>query len=212
MTRAVYFDIGETILDRTREYAAWAEWLGVPAHTFSAVFGAMIAQGHPVRDVISRFRPEPDFGTQHRVMVETGLVPVLADVDLYPDVRATLGALRAAGLRVGIVGNQPETISAQLRALELAADSIASSQDWRVAKPSPEFYQRLIDDAGCGPDELIYVGDQLDNDVVAALDAGIGSIRVLTGPWGQLLRDPQVEARCLAVVDHLAEIPDLLLG
>lgn len=149
MTRAVYFDIGETILDRTREYVAWAEWLGVPAHTFSAVFGAMIAQGHPVRDVVARFRPEPDFGTQHRGMVEAGLVPPLAEVDLYPDARATLGALRASGLRVGIVGNQPETISAQLRKLDLPADSIASSQDWHVAKPSPDFYRRLVQDAGC---------------------------------------------------------------
>jgi HAD superfamily hydrolase (TIGR01662 family) len=211
MTRAVYFDIGETILDRTREYVAWAEWLGVPAHTFSAVFGAMIAQGHPVRDVVARFRPEPDFGTQHREMVEAGLVPPLAEVDLYPDARATLSALRASGLRVGIVGNQPETISAQLRKLDLPADSIASSQDWQVAKPSPDFYRSLVQDAGCPPDELIYVGDQLGNDIVAALDYGLSSIRVLTGPWGQLCRDPDIEARCLAVVDHLAEIPDLLI-
>ncbi len=211
MTRAVYFDIGETILDRTREYVAWAEWLGVPAHTFSAVFGAMIAQGHPVRDVVARFRPEPDFGTQHRGMVEAGLVPPLAEVDLYPDARATLGALRASGLRVGIVGNQPETISAQLRKLDLPADSIASSQDWHVAKPSPDFYRRLVQDAGCPPDELIYVGDQLGNDIVAALDYGLSAIRVLTGPWGQLCRDPDIEMRCLAVVDHLAEIPDLLI-
>jgi HAD superfamily hydrolase (TIGR01662 family) len=212
MTRAVYFDIGETILDRTREYVAWAEWLGVPAHTFSAVFGAMIARGHPVRDVIARFRPEPDFAAQHRAMVEAGLLPPLAEVDLYPDVRSTLRALQAAGLRVGIVGNQPATISSQLRDLGLPADSIASSQDWQVAKPSPEFYSRLLGDAGCVPHELIYVGDQLRNDVVGALDAGVQSIRVLTGPWGQLLRDPEVEARCLAVVDHLADIPDLLFG
>ena len=53
--RAVYLDIGETILDRTREYLAWAQRLDVPAHTFSAVFGAVVARGGSVRDVVAVF-------------------------------------------------------------------------------------------------------------------------------------------------------------
>lgn len=40
---AVFFAVGETIVDETREYGTWADWLGVPRHTFSAVFGAVIA-------------------------------------------------------------------------------------------------------------------------------------------------------------------------
>jgi HAD superfamily hydrolase (TIGR01662 family) len=210
MIRAVYFDIGETILDRTREYAAWATWLGVPAHTFSAVFGAMIAAGHPVRDVISRFRPEPDFSTQHRQMAAAGLLPVLADVDLYSDVRATLSTLRERGLRVGIVGNQPSTISAQLRELDLPADMIASSQEWGISKPSREFFDRLVADAAVPAESVVYVGDQVGNDLEAALDAGLQAVRVLTGPWGHLVRDADVEARCLGVVEHLTEIPPLI--
>ncbi len=42
---AVVFDIGETLLDDTREYAAWADWIGIPRHTFSAVLGAITADG-----------------------------------------------------------------------------------------------------------------------------------------------------------------------
>jgi hypothetical protein len=42
---AVFFDVGETIIDETREYGKWADWLGVPRRTFSAVFGAVIASG-----------------------------------------------------------------------------------------------------------------------------------------------------------------------
>ena len=212
MIRAVYFDIGETILDRTREYQGWAEWLGLPAHTFSAVFGAMIAEGRPVRDVIARFRPQPDFATQHRQLVASGLVPALAEVDLYSDVRATLKELRTGDLRVGIVGNQPETISVQLRALDLPADMIASSQEWRIAKPSREFFERIVLDAGVEAGEIVYVGDQLEHDVRPALGAGMPAIRVLTGPWGHLVRDDVVEGKCLAVVDRLSEIPALLLG
>jgi hypothetical protein len=45
MIDAVVFDVGETLVDETREYGTWADWLGVPRHTFSAVFGAVIALG-----------------------------------------------------------------------------------------------------------------------------------------------------------------------
>ena len=43
--RAVVFDVGETLLDEGTEYGTWADWLGAPRHTFSAMFGAVIARG-----------------------------------------------------------------------------------------------------------------------------------------------------------------------
>lgn len=57
MIDAVFFDVGGTILDETREFAAWADWLGVPRHTFSAVFGAGIAQGTDWQHAFRVFRP-----------------------------------------------------------------------------------------------------------------------------------------------------------
>ena len=54
---AVVFDVGETLVDETREYGTWADWLGVPRHTFSAVFGAVIALGMDYRDTFQYFRP-----------------------------------------------------------------------------------------------------------------------------------------------------------
>jgi len=31
----VVFDVGECLVDETREYGTWADWLGVPRHSFS---------------------------------------------------------------------------------------------------------------------------------------------------------------------------------
>jgi N-acetyl-D-muramate 6-phosphate phosphatase len=42
---SVVFDVGETLLDDSREFGAWADWLSVPRHTFSAVLGAVTAAG-----------------------------------------------------------------------------------------------------------------------------------------------------------------------
>lgn len=35
MIRSVVFDVGETLLDDTREWGHWTDWLRVPCHTFS---------------------------------------------------------------------------------------------------------------------------------------------------------------------------------
>src|SRR5689334_22366067 len=54
--KAVWFDVGEVLIDESREYGTWADWLGVPRHTFSAVFGAVIASGRDYREVFQHFR------------------------------------------------------------------------------------------------------------------------------------------------------------
>src|ERR1019366_3124888 len=55
--RAVVFDVGECLVNETREYGTWADWLGVPRHTFSAVFGAVIARGLDYRETFQVFKP-----------------------------------------------------------------------------------------------------------------------------------------------------------
>ncbi|NNC12304.1 HAD family hydrolase [Planctomonas sp. JC2975] len=228
---AVILDIGETVLDRTREYAAWAQFFDVPAHTFSAVFGAMIARGRKVAEVIEYFgattgvaggRGErsaggrstsgpsyPELLTARRA---AGLDVGITEDDLYTDVRPTLAALAARGIVVGIAGNQPSSTSDRLRALDLGAAFIASSTDWGIAKPHPDFFRRAAAEAGASPERTVYVGDQLRNDVVAPLDAGLRAVRIRRGPWGLIEHDEAVEASCLAVVDSLAELPRLLEG
>jgi hypothetical protein len=53
----VFFVVGETIVDESREYGTWADWLGVPRHTFSAVLGAVIVRGSDYRETFQVFRP-----------------------------------------------------------------------------------------------------------------------------------------------------------
>jgi phosphoglycolate phosphatase-like HAD superfamily hydrolase len=104
--RAVWFDVGEVLINETREYGAWADWLGVPRHTFSAVFGAVIARGQDYRDVFQVFRPGFDLDTERRKRIDAGCGEALDESDLYPDARPCLQALKDAGYFVGIAGNQ----------------------------------------------------------------------------------------------------------
>ena len=40
--RVVFFDVGETLVDETRLWRAWADWLDVPHFAFFAMMGAVI--------------------------------------------------------------------------------------------------------------------------------------------------------------------------
>src|SRR5437660_12682161 len=88
--RAVFLDVGETIVDESREYGTWADWLGVPRHTFSAVFGAVIARGLDYRETFQVFRPGFDLGEERERRAAAGQAESFGEENLYPDVRPWL--------------------------------------------------------------------------------------------------------------------------
>lgn len=208
---AVVFDVGETLLDDTTEWGAWADWLGVPRHTFSAVVGAVTATGRDNAEVFEYFRPGFDLAAERRLRECSGQGERIMEADLYPDVRDALAALRRDGLWVGVAGNQTSRAAALLRDLELPVDAVATSGEWGVAKPSPEFFDHVVEFAGRPAREIAYVGDHRDDDVVAGAAAGLTTVLVRRGPWGHLwARDPLVRKNALAVVDSLRDLGHVL--
>jgi len=101
---AVVFDVGECLVNETREYGTWADWLGVPRHVFSAVFGAVIAQGLDYRETFQVFQPGFDLDKARQQRADEGKPEWFGQDDLYPDARPTLARLRDEGLWVGIAG------------------------------------------------------------------------------------------------------------
>lgn len=204
---AVFFDVGEILVDETREYGTWADWLGVPRHTFSAVFGATIAQGKDYRETFQVFRPGFDLAQERERRAAAGQAESFGEENLYPDVRPCLERLRASGLRVGLAGNQTARAERILTALELPVDVIGTSDGWGVEKPSLAFFDRVVREAGVPAGSVLYVGDRLDNDIRPAQEVGIATALIRRGPWGHILRTPEVEERCLFILDGLAELP-----
>jgi HAD superfamily hydrolase (TIGR01662 family) len=184
MIEAVVFDVGETLVNETREYGTWADWLGVPRHTFSSVFGAVITSGRDYREAFQHFRPGFDLDTERKRRVEAGQPEQFWEEDLYPDVREAMAALRSMGTWVGVAGNQTAQAGTILRKLDLSADLIATSDDWGASKPDPGFFQAIINAAPCSADRILHVGDRLDNDLKPAKAAGMQTAFVRRGPWG----------------------------
>ncbi|WP_327738546.1 HAD family hydrolase [Streptomyces nojiriensis] len=207
--RAVVFDVGECLVDETREYGTWADWLGVPRHTFAAMFGAVIAQGRDYREVFEPFKPGFDLTAEREARVAAGRPEHFDESDLYPDVRPALAALREAGLWLGIAGNQTVRAGGILRELFTKdVDLIGTSDDWGASKPDPAFFERVASVVPAEPTEILYVGDRVDNDLRPGAAAGMHTALIRRGPWATIQWDTP-EARELPTfrVESLAELP-----
>ena len=190
--KAVVFDVGETLVDETEYWGSIADGYEIPRLTFFGVMGGVIAAGEDHRRVFDVL------GVPHRAGEK--LYP------LYPDVQTALGALRGR-YRIGLAANQPEWAEAVLRVAGVEADFVGLSAAWGVEKPSPEFFDRIVDEAGCAPAEIAYVGDRVDNDVEPAVAAGMVAVHIRRGPWAYLQSGAE---RAHLRIQSLDELPEAL--
>src|SRR6266568_1456634 len=117
--KVVCFDVGETLIDETGMWERAADVAGVPRFTLMGVLGGLAARGEHHNGVWELLRvehPASDWDA----------------FDFYPDALACLARLRACGLRVGAVGNTPESAEAMLRP---HVDFVGSSARWGAHKP-----------------------------------------------------------------------------
>ncbi len=196
--RAVFFDVGETLVNEERWWRVLAERSGLQPHVVWAALGVTIERGEEHDELWRHLGIDRPTGWWHDLAYELG--------DLYPDAVPCLKVIHSCGLRVGIVGNQTEALERWARQSALPADVISSSATLGVRKPDPRFFERIVELAECRPEELAYVGDRVDNDVLPALAAGLVAVHIRRGPWGALQSAP----RAALIIDGLDELPDAL--
>jgi len=211
---AIFFDVGETLVDETEVWGKWADWSGVPRLTFFAVMGAILARDsdglrpaeqRPVlRQVLQLVRPDLVYAAESRGgQLEQGFT---ID-DLYPDALPCLTALRERGYRIGIAANQPALAEAVLRRSGLPFEWLLISELERVQKPEPAFFERITEMAGLPAASIAYVGDRVDNDVIPAHQAGLVPVHIRRGPWGVLQSGWPGVQRAALFLDSLSELP-----
>jgi putative hydrolase of the HAD superfamily len=98
----------------------------------------------------------------------------------YPDVQPALRHGREGGLRLVVVSNWDVSLHEVLERLELAPllDGILTSAEVGMRKPGARIFERALDLAGVAPGEAVHVGDNLDEDVAGARNAGIAPVLI----------------------------------
>jgi HAD superfamily hydrolase (TIGR01458 family) len=76
-------------------------------------------------------------------------------------------------------------------------------------KPSPAFFEEVVSMLGTGSGRTAMVGDDVENDVLGAQDAGLVGILVRTGKFSPSDLD-RVSGRPDQAIDSIADLPDLL--
>jgi len=155
-----------------------------------------------------------DFG--HTIMREDSCNdPYLATcpIDLMPGARE---AIETIPLPKGIWANTRIATAAHIRkwlvraGLDDQITWIAASYELRHRKPEPEFFQRALASCGLHATDIVFIGNQLDTDILGANRAGIRSV-YLTGP-AYRSGDEQfaIEAKPTFSIETLQELPSLI--
>jgi putative hydrolase of the HAD superfamily len=125
---------------------------------------------------------------------------------LFPDALATLAALRARGLVVGVLTNgRTETQQGKLKrfGLEALLDVTLISEREGLRKPGRRFFELALQRAGVAAAEAWHVGDHPMADVAGASAAG------LTAIWRRVPYWPE-PASATASIDALTELIALI--
>jgi putative hydrolase of the HAD superfamily len=99
----------------------------------------------------------------------------------FPDVLPLFGALKKAGVRTGIVTHGLTTKQAEkLVRLGLVPfldpRAVFISDQIGISKPNPKLYARALEDLGLAAQEVMYVGDHPDHDVVPPKSLGMVAV------------------------------------
>ncbi|MCI4326224.1 MAG: HAD family hydrolase [Thermoplasmata archaeon] len=204
---AVLFDLGGTLID-TRDFGGWAEsgrslGLDVDAESIAAAWESARPWENRRED-----SPEELWATvlsvASSVEVSSALVGRFLELQrakplygsLFSDVRRCLDRLQRSGKRLAIVSNSRSEPAVRELLVAIGIDSVfetvVSSGTERVRKPDREIFVRALSRLNVQPTAVLFVGDDLENDVRGATRAGLHAIWLNRTGTGEDAGSPEI--------------------
>jgi putative hydrolase of the HAD superfamily len=197
--QAILFDLDDTLTERRPSVTRYAERFhrDFTAHLASTT-AARIAAAILAADVRG-YRPRAEVVRDFSQRLPWRTVPEVSSIQTHWDtyfprsvvaraeLAATLAALQAQGMRIGIVTNGEVQFQAP-KITQLAIgrylSTVVISEAVQVQKPDPRIFAHALAEIDCRAADTWFVGDHPVNDMLGAESAGLRAIW-LTGvcPW-----------------------------
>lgn len=178
--RAVAFDVFDTLVEITRPQrplAPLARWLRSqtdPPH--SNDFEWLMTRDF---NLAAHY---PGLPLDTIADITAAIARETASIAAFEDVLPTLTALKARGYRIALCSNLLAPYAAPaLAAVPLPWDAITWSFQTRAAKPDPLIYATLIRALDLPPQQIVFIGDHIENDVTAPRRAGMSALYLRRG-------------------------------
>ena len=150
--------------------------------------------------------PDPD---RVDVVLLAGAGPAYTWEALNRAYRFLLDGARLVAMHRNLAWRTSEGMTLDTGAFVLGLERAAGVEATVVGKPSPDFFRQAVDELGTRAERTAMVGDDLDNDVLAAQAIGLTGVLVRTGKFREesLEKAPALPNH---VVDSIANLPALL--
>jgi len=214
--KAVLFDLDGTLFDRDASFLELvqdqydcfaAELERIPREVFVRRVVEMDGHGYVDRRVVYR-----DLAREFCLPETTGENLTIHFRDTYasysrcfPEVPSALAALRASGMKLGIITNGSTSMQEQkIRQLGITdlMDEVLISEREGLRKPDRKIFERALERLRVVPAEGWYVGDHPLVDVHGAFEAGLTPVWRYTPHWQR----PSVPAHEIRGLDELVRI------
>lgn len=200
----VALDVGETLIDETGQWTAWAHWLGQTPFTLLVALGAVLERREPFKSVFAMFDPDFDIDAEIARRTVNGTGYRITEGDLHPDVRPALATWAAGGLRVVIAGTMTVAEQDQIWRLNLEVADVISNGQLGHANHEPEFFHQLARRLAIPHHGLHYISHRHDRVAPAAAQAGVTFRWLRRGPLARIR--PPSTGQPLNAADTLSDI------
>jgi putative hydrolase of the HAD superfamily len=114
-------------------------------------------------------------------LIYRGWEPIFKKIKLYSHAEETLRALKAGGIKLGLLSDFPP--EEKLRNLGISGlwDTVLCSEAIGELKPDPLPFEELARRMGLPPEKILYVGNSFSYDVTGAKRAGMGAAWIRFG-------------------------------
>lgn len=179
--KGVVFDLDDTLIDQKRwimlkmEGAAAALSNLIDRDRLLRVAYGLVEEGMHER-LIDLLAERLNMPSMHPDLLENYRAAEPVEAPVYPDVEYAIASLRSAGLRIGLLADNPPSSQraklAKMRRVEALFDATVFTREYGGEKPDLAGFFEVARQLELAPHELLMVGDNVARDAVGAISAG----------------------------------------